>query len=483
MAPTSQGTPLRQWIFLQFFLLLVVMVAPLFAVILLTTESGFRGYVYQGDVNKATAFAPLLEAEFYRAGSWEAVEPFLSQAPFSYHPSQTGSHAAVSPHSENPTQDLDWIRERIVILDTSRKVVVDSKRVLVGTLHPVEHVTEAVVLKTTEGWTIGYLLVGTMVDPALAQNHETFLSTTALTLIVLFLVCLALAVPLAFWLGSRIARPLQSLVVGTQRAAAGDWNWTLAPGAPKEVLVLDEAFQTLGQNLRSSEDRKARLLADAAHELRTPLTVVRGTIEAMIDGVFPMEKKTLEAVYSETIRLEKIVESLRQLEDLHSRPLQSVEFDWCDHLNRVIGLFQAQARERQQRLSVACPDGLVGWGEPESIQQILVNLVSNALRHGVDRGTVHVEVSLRDDGCLLSVEDDGPGVPVADRERIFGRFVRLDPSRSAQTGGRGLGLAIVKRLVERHSGTIHVVEAKAGGARFEVVLPGLKAGRPGVVTG
>lgn len=472
MAPTSQGTPLRQWIFLQFFLLLVVMVAPLFAVILLTTESGFRGYVYQGDVNKATAFAPLLEGEFQRTGSWEAVEPFLSQAPFSYHPSLVGNHMGPSTHSENAVQDLDWIRERIVILDTARRVVVDSKRVLVGTNHPAEHVAESIVLKTSEGWTTGYLLVGTMVDPALTPNHETFLSTTAITLIVLFLICLALAVPLAFWLGSRIARPLQSLVVGTQRAAAGDWNWTLPSGAPREVLALDDAFQKLGQNLRSSEERKARLLADAAHELRTPLTVVRGTLEAMIDGVFPMEKTTLEAVYSETIRLEKIVESLRQLEDLHSRPLHPTDFRWREPLNRAVGLFQAQAREREQVLSIACSDELLGWGEPESVQQILVNLISNALRHGSDHGTVLVEVSSRDDGCLLSVEDDGPGVPIVDRDRIFGRFVRLDPSRSAKTGGRGLGLAIVKRLVERHGGTISVIDSKAGGARFEIWFPG-----------
>lgn len=452
------------------------MVAPLFAVILLTTESGFRGYVYQGDLNKATAFAPLLEAEFRRTGSWEAVEPLLSQAPFSYHPSQVGTHMGLSAHSENPPQDVDWIRERVVILDTARKVVIDSKRVLVGTPHPPEHVAEAVILKTAEGWTIGYLLVGTMVDPALTQNHETFLSTTALTLVALFLVSLALAVPLAFWLGSRIARPLQSLVVGTQRAAAGDWNWTLAPGAPQEILVLDQAFQTLGQNLRSSEDRKARLLADAAHELRTPLTVVRGTLEAMIDGVFPMEKKTLEAVYSETIRLEAIVESLRQLEDLHSRPFRPVAFDWSEHLRRVNDLFQAQARERQQRLTIVYPNGPLGWGEPEAIQQILVNLVSNALRYGIDHGTVLVEVAPLDDGCLLTVEDDGPGIPPADRERVFGRFVRLDPSRSAQTGGRGLGLAIVKRLVDRHGGIIAVTDGNAGGARFEVWFPGKPRG-------
>lgn len=446
------------------------MVAPLFALILVTTESGFRGYVYQGDVNKAMAFAPLLEKEFERTQSWEAVEPFLAQAPFSYH-STPMNHLGISIHSENASQDFDWIRERIVILDPGRKVIVDSKHVLLGTTHPAEHVADAVVLRNREGWNIGYLLVGTMVDPALTQNHETFLTTTALTLVILFLVSLGLAIPLAFWLGSRIARPLRALVQGTQRAALGDWHWELPTGSPREVRDLGVAFQNLGQNLTLSEERKAQLLADAAHELRTPLTVVRGTLEAMMDGVFPMEPKTLEAVFAETVRLEKIVDSLRQLEDLHSRPFEAVAFEWCDPIQRVVGLFQVQARSRKQTLVVECPGTIRGVGEPEGIQQILVNLLSNALRHGREEGTVRVQVVPVADGVLLSVEDDGLGVPVEERDRVFERFVRLDPSRSGKTGGRGLGLAIVKPLVERHRGTIRIVQGTLGGARFEVWFP------------
>lgn len=471
MAPSKPGTPLGQWIFLQFFLLLVVMVAPLFALILLTTESGFRSYIYQGDIQKAMAFAPLLEREFAEKGSWEAVEPILSQAPFSFHSAPSGSLQGSSIHTNDPSKDFDWIQERIVILDMARKVIVDSKHVLVGTIHPAEHVADSVVLKNHEGWTIGYLLVGTMVDPALSHNHEDYLSTLAVTLFFLFIICLFLALPLAFWLASRIARPLRTLVEGTRRASSGDWSWSLPEGTPREVQILSNAFQKLGENLQTSEDRKAQLLADAAHELRTPLTVVRGTLEAMIEGVFPLETKSLEAVYSETLRLEKIVESLRQLEDLHSRPTQPTSFSWKGLTNHVVGLFRSQAREKNQELECICPEGLPGWGEPEAIQQILVNLISNALRHAPEAGTVSVGIGLRGEGILLFVEDDGPGIPEESREKVFERFVRLDTSRSGKTGGRGLGLAIVKQIVQRHQGTIRVVKGHLGGARFEVWFP------------
>jgi signal transduction histidine kinase len=456
---------LGRWIFLRFVLLLAVMAAPLFALILLTTESGFRGYVYQGDVSKAMAFAPLLEKEWERQQSWEALEPLLAQAPFSY-------HASAPLPGDNASQEVDWIRERIVILDTSRRVVVDSKHVLLGTTHPAGHVSDAIVLKNSEGWTTGYLLVGTMVDPALTQNHEAFLSTTVLTLAGLFLISLALAVPLAFWLGSRIARPLRALVQGTQRAALGDWSWNLPLGAPSEVRELGAAFQNLGHSLRLSEDRKAQLLADAAHELRTPLTVIRGTVEAMLEGVFPLDKKTLESVFAEAVRLEKIVESLRQLEDLHSQPFHAADFGWHELVQRAAGLFQVEARSRRQTLVVECPVRLRGKGEPEGVQQILVNLLSNALRHGRDGGTVRVEVVPGPAGAVLSVEDDGPGVPPDQRQTIFERFVRLDPSRSGQTGGRGLGLAIVRQLVERHGGKIEVTASRSGGAQFTVTFPG-----------
>ena len=456
----SKARPPRlgNWIFVQFVALLVVIVAPLFAMVLFTTESGFRGYVYQGDIDKAMAFAPLLEKEFAKAGSWQAVEPVLAEAPFTY-------GAAFG------RGDFDRIQERVVILDTSREVVVDSKHVLVGTMHPPGHLAEAVVLKNPEKWTIGYLLVGTMVDPALTQNHATLLSTMAVSLLALFLLSLGLSVPLALWLGSRLSRPLRSLVEGTRRAAAGDWRWTLPRGAPKEVAELHEAFVTLGAHLQASEDRKAQLLADAAHELRTPLTVVQGTLEAMIDGVFPLEPEGLRAVYDETVRLGKIVDSIRLLEDLHRAPMAPVEFAWRPLVARVVDLFQAQAAERGQTLHLACPDHAAGRGEPDAMTQVLVNLVSNALHHSPDGGTVRIEVVPAAGETVLAVEDEGPGIPEADRDRVFERFVRLDPSRSGKTGGRGLGLAIVKQIVDRHGGSVRVTDGRTGGARFEVHFP------------
>lgn len=442
------------------------MVLPLFVVILLTMEYGFRSYVYEGDIRKAHEFAPLLEADFVKAGSWRAVEPLLTQPPFA--------------EQSVPNQALGRIQERIVVLNMERRVVLDSKKVLVGTLHPPEHLLKAIKLTTKQGKQIGYLLVGTMVDPALTSNHKAFLADMAIMLLILFMASLALSLPLAFWLGSRISRPLKLLVEETQRSTSGHWAWQVPSQAPREVQSLALAFQTLGQNLKASELRKAELLADAAHELRTPLTVMRGSLEAMIEGVFPLEKATLEAVYSETLRLEKIVDSLRLLEDLRLTQVKSSRFIWLKLVAHVVELFKVPSFEKKQEIVVNCSSVLEGWGEIEAVTQVLINLVSNSLRYAPEGGHVWLQVKHLEKGSMLQVENDGPPIPATERDHIFERFVRLDRSRSGQTGGRGLGLAITREIVSRHAGNIRVLEGSHGGPCFEVFFPGPQKATNGI---
>ncbi len=309
------------------------------------------------------------------------------------------------------------------------------------------------------------------IDPALIINHQAFLADMAVILLILFLASLALSLPLAFWLGSRISHPLKILVKETQQAETGNWTWSVPSNAPREVQTLAQEFQRLGVSLKASEDRQNELIADAAHELRTPLTVIRGTLEAMLDGIFPLDKNTLENVYSETQRLEKIVESMRQLQDLRTKKVKPTWFMWRALIDQVVGLFQASAHENHQTIIVRCAEKIQGWGESEGVIQVLINLLSNALRYTPQGGTIAFEVISVSLGTQLSVEDSGPGVPIHEREHIFERFVRLDPSRSEKTGARGLGLAITREIVLRHSGSIRVIEAPTGGARFEVIFP------------
>ncbi len=142
-------------------------------------ESGFRSYVYAGDVRKAHEFASLLESDYTAAGSWQKVAGFLTRPPFGY-------------RSEQTSQRFGLIQERIVVLDNARRVVLDSKHVLLGTIHPPEHLTNAVRLFDKNEKPLGYLLVGTMIDPALTINHQAFLADMAVILFILFLTSLAL---------------------------------------------------------------------------------------------------------------------------------------------------------------------------------------------------------------------------------------------------------------------------------------------------
>ncbi|NNM67906.1 MAG: HAMP domain-containing histidine kinase [Spirochaetales bacterium] len=455
---TETGRSLGQAVFTRFVVFLALVFIPLFLVILLAMEFGFRSYVYEGDIGKAHEYASVLEQDYQRTGSWQDLAPVLSRPPFAY-------------LIDSSKRGMNRLQERIVVLDNSRHVVLDSKRVLLGTLHPPEHLINAVKLHNQQGKQIGYLLVGTMVDPALTMNHQAFLFDMAVLLLVLFLASLALSLPLAFWLGASISRPLKTLVEETQKASKGKWSWSVPSHAPREVQTLAQAFRSLGNSLKASESRKAELLADAAHELRTPLTVMRGTLEAMIDGIFPVEKVALEAVYSETLRLEKIVDSLRQLEDLRTTLARSIFFQWCPLLEHVADLFQAVSHENCQTLHLDCTPEIQGWGEASAVVQVIFNLMANASRYAPRGGNIWISVKATQGGSLLIVEDDGPGIPAEEREHIFERFVRLDRSRSSETGGQGLGLAITREIVNRHAGTIHVAEGRRKGARFEAFFP------------
>lgn len=217
--------------------------------------------------------------------------------------------------------------------------------------------------------------------------------------------------------------------------------------------------------------RQRQFVADASHELRSPLTRMRAELE--VDLVHPAGAdpwETHESVLEEVIGLERLVDDLLLLarnEAVDSRVAR--RDDTVDVATMVTGI--ADGLGRRGHLSIDAADKVMRvQGSSAELARAIGNLVDNATRHA--RSIVRLLVSSTGPGSMsVTVEDDGPGVPAADRERVFERFTRLDESRSASAGGTGLGLAIARDIVDRHGGTISVDTAPAGGARFTVTLP------------
>jgi len=268
---------------------------------------------------------------------------------------------------------------------------------------------------------------------------------------------LALALLLSTLLARRISRPLSDLASATRRIADGDYTERIDVDGGVEVEELEEAFNTLTENLARNEQLRKNMVADVAHELRNPLATLRGNLEMLQDGTIDCDKGTIDSLSEDAVMLSRLVEDLRQLSLAEAGQLElditavKVEESFKDLFSR----FQNEASANQISIEVEAAPGLPPVrGDRFRIDQVLRNLVSNALRHMPSDGKITISAALSGEEVLLRVADTGPGMSPEEVPYIFERFYRVDSSRSRDTGGAGLGLSIAKSLVEMHGGRI-----------------------------
>lgn len=236
---------------------------------------------------------------------------------------------------------------------------------------------------------------------------------------------------------------------------------------PTEIGRLATTMNSMLVRLEESQERQRRFAGDAAHELRSPLSSIMAQLD--VDALHPDDADpvaTAASVRSEAQRLTGVVEDLLLLARAEGADGSSHRLLDIDDVVRV-GVESVDRGDKKLVLSAST--GAVVRGEERHLQRVVTNLVSNALRHA--RSTIEVSVSVEGTRLVIAVEDDGDGVALADRERIFDRFVRLDEARARDGGGSGLGLALAKEIVLQHGGSLDVDDSSAGGARFLVGLP------------
>lgn len=268
------------------------------------------------------------------------------------------------------------------------------------------------------------------------------------------------------WLVTRWAlRPVESIRSELAEIMHGDLSRRVPePAARDEIARLAVTTNDTLAALEQSAERQRRFIADAAHELRSPIASLRTQLEVAQAHPGLLE---LDGLLGDTVRLEHLAADLLLL-----ARLDAGEQPRADRVELPALVREELAHRVGDRLPVGAGlgvDELAVTGSRTQLARVLGNLVDNAQRHAAT--AVRVTLERRGDRAVLVVADDGPGVPEADRERIFQRFVRLDDARSRDEGGAGLGLAIVRDVVGRHEGTIRVEPADSGGARFVVELP------------
>jgi two-component system OmpR family sensor kinase len=291
------------------------------------------------------------------------------------------------------------------------------------------------------------------------------------------------AIVLGFAFATRLSRPLRRMAATAAEVRAGDLSKRIgARGRHDEVRVLADSFDRMLDRLENAFERQRGFVADASHELRTPLTVIRGQLEVLArqrEVTTADVRHVDEVVRTEVLRMERLVEDLLLLaradegELLRPTPLDVRPF--------FTELFDSLTLTAERRFELGdVPDGTLRADE-DRLAQVVRNLARNAVEHTGPDGLVRLTVAARPRGWVeIAIEDDGPGIPPAQRDRVFDRFHRLDSARSRGSGGAGLGLAIARAIVEAHGGRIAAGASPEGGARVAFELPGFRpTGRSG----
>ena len=295
-----------------------------------------------------------------------------------------------------------------------------------------------------------------------------------------------------------LLRPLEGSVrrigEGAGRIAAGDLEARVEHIGLKEFKQLADQFNHMGISLEESfrqvkaaESAQRELVANMAHDLRTPLASVQSYVEALEDGLIQDEetfKRYLGTIRSETIRLGELIQDLFELSTLDAEKREPEELRPAvaeDVLVELLPRFTKPFEARSLQLRVKLPERPLRLTmQPRHLQRVLQNLLENAVRHSPQGGLILIEAEEMngqpEKRIRFTVSDEGEGVPVEERERIFERFYRSDRSRSRESGGAGLGLSIAKLLVEQYGGTIGVQQSGLQGSSFWFTVQGAPEG-------
>lgn len=288
----------------------------------------------------------------------------------------------------------------------------------------------------------------------------------------------ALALAATALIARTVVRPIEQLQAAVQRLSRGALGEQVTALSGDEVGALADAFNTMSAQLARDDAMRRNMVNDVAHELRTPLTRMLCAVEAVQDGLRRADAGTLTTLHDDLTLLQRLVEDLETLALAESGklPLHLQAVDVAADVGKWVA---AQPDGDRARIDLAIPRDLVIAADRIRFQQIIANLVRNALRHGGPVTRVCIAAERTSDGVQLSVSDKGPGIDAAHLPYVFDRFYRGDAARGRSTGGSGLGLAIVKHLVELHGGRVTVGNTPGAGATFRVQFGESAAGHAG----
>ena len=243
-----------------------------------------------------------------------------------------------------------------------------------------------------------------------------------------------------------------------------------------EMSYLAGTLGYMAEQIARSEDTQKKFVANVSHDFRSPLTSIRGYLEAMLDGTIPpeMHEKYLHIVLNETERLTKLTNSLLQLNNLNTKgmTLEKTDFDMNQVIRNTVETFEGICQKKQIEIKlILTGERLLVNGDMSKIQQVLYNLLDNAIKFSNPNSTITIETRVKHNKLFTSVKDTGIGIPKESLNLIFDRFYKTDLSRGKDKKGTGLGISITKEIIHSHGEHINVISTEGVGTEFIFTLP------------
>lgn len=444
-------------------LITLVAIIMLISVNLLTTRQ-FKRFTLDSDVLIARDYSILLE-KYYELndGNWENVDDFIHSI---WKDSRSRMDMMMRNYSNHqnmmgtfPDTAFDD-SQRLVLLDNSGLIIADSLDVKKGEIHPPDHWKKGVTIQINNS-VIGTVLYGSMIEPVLNPMDRDFLQSVNWAISISTIVAVLLAIILGSYFVSSIISPLSSLSKAISRISEGEMDVQVSISSEDEINNLADNFNQMSKKLFAAKRWRSQLTADIAHEIRTPITTIQGELEAIIDGVYPLEISTIKNIYQDTVVLSGIIEDLQLLDklEINEQLLNLKAEDVHSILDNAFNSFTQKAKEKGinfvKDYSHSIPPVNL---DRRRFRQVINNLLSNSINYSPEGSRVAIKTQVMNRGdageLIISVCDTGIGIAREDLDHIFDRFYRVDSSRSRLSGGTGLGLSISKTIVEAHGGRI-----------------------------
>jgi two-component system sensor histidine kinase BaeS len=445
----------------------------------------FSDYIAQSEMVRLSGVWEALKAEYRQHNGWDhirnnrllwdqIIREHQPEGSEDEPPAHTGPPPPGMPKYEDPSKPLPpaapILTRRLTLYDNEQRFVLGRRE-----LPHNQDIREIAIGGRTIGW------LGLSRSRVLTNHLQLqFISEQTKARVLIGGSILIFIVIIAFALSRHLLRPIQQLTAGAHALAVRQFDTRVDVQSGDELGTLATHFNVMASTLERYEFTRRQWITDISHELRTPLAILRGEIDAILDGARDLRRENLESVHTEVMLLSKIIDDLHALTIIESDVLSMTKepVDVVAVADNILAVFQFKFSDRgiEVQSDLAKNGEGIVMGDPDRLAQVFSNIYENSLRYTDPPGIVRIRSEKRSGSLLLCIEDSAPGVPDSALPFILDRLYRVDQSRSRKEGGSGLGMAIIKAIVDGHDGKITVSPSQLGGLRIEITLPLFKGG-------